>query len=168
MKKIFLFFVSALSAVLLLNGVAYAHKASAAKDFHVKQGILVPGVLFNGGDFPAFTTGKIKALSVIIRLSGPGFLPHKYSAYKDCKIITEGYGSLSSERVYLRTVTLSCVVRGGKGHISAPIKGYIVGEHGKVGLRGKVITKSVKGEKLIPFIKIFPGRKVNVVFSGNK
>ena len=164
MKKIFLFFVSALSAVLLLNGVAYAHKASASKDFRIKQGILAPGVLLTGGDFPAFTTGKIKALPVTIRLSGSGFLPHKYSRYKDCKVLAEGYGSLSSERVYIRTVTLSCIVKNGYGHIPSPIKGYIVGEHGKVGLRGKVITKSVKGEKLIPFIKIFPGRKVNVVF----
>ncbi|MHB8904405.1 MAG: TraB/VirB10 family protein, partial [Patescibacteria group bacterium] len=70
------------------------------------------------------------------------FLPNKYRmSMKNCFILAEGYGNLSSERVMLRTNTLSCVEGNGNYHIAAAVHGYVVGHHGKVGLRGKVVTK---------------------------
>ena len=110
--------------------------------FYIPAGAFTQGLLLNGLDAPASMKGKSNPYPTLIRLTNLSFLPNRYRlSMKGCFVLAEGYGSLSSERVYLRTVTLSCVVKGGKGHISAPIKGYIVGQHGKVGLRGKVVTK---------------------------
>ena len=86
--------------------------------------------------------GKSNPYPALIRLTNLSFLPNRYrSSIKGCFVIAEGYGSLSSERVYLRTTDLSCIVKGGRKHVNVPIHAYIVGAHGKVGLRGKVVTK---------------------------
>ncbi|MHB1755679.1 MAG: TraB/VirB10 family protein [bacterium] len=110
--------------------------------FYVPAGAFTQGTLLNGLDAPASMKGKSNPYPTLIRLTNLSFLPNQYRlSMKGCFVLAEGYGSLSSERVYLRTVTLSCIVKGGNRHISVPIHGYIVGQHGKVGLRGKVVTK---------------------------
>lgn len=110
--------------------------------FYIPAGTFTEGLLLNGLDAPASMKGKSNPYPTLIRLTNLSFLPNRFRlSMKGCLVLAEGYGSLSSERVYLRTVTLSCIIKNGQGHISAPIKGYIVGEHGKVGLRGKVVTK---------------------------
>ncbi len=119
-----------------------AKKKRKPAGFYVPAGTFTQGTLLNGLDAPASMKGKSNPYPTIIRLTNLSFLPNQYRlSMKGCFVIAEGYGSLSSERVYLRTTDLSCIVKGGNKHISAPIKGYIVGEHGKVGLRGKVVTK---------------------------
>ena len=129
----------------ILNSAPKETKKSKKKSiggFYVPAGAFTQGILLNGLDAPASMKGKSNPYPTLIRLTNLSFLPNKYRlSMKGCFVLAEGYGSLSSERVYLRTTDLSCVVKGGKKHISAPIKGYIVGEHGKVGLRGKVVTK---------------------------
>ena len=118
------------------------NKKKSIGGFYVPAGTFTQGILLNGLDAPASMKGKSNPYPTIIRLTNLSFLPNQYRlSMKGCFVIAEGYGSLSSERVYLRTTDLSCIVKGGNKHISAPIKGYIVGEHGKVGLRGKVVTK---------------------------
>ena len=133
---------------VILNSVPENNKKNRIKKkrkptgFYIPAGTFTEGLLLNGLDAPASMKGKSNPYPTLIRLTNLSFLPNRFRlSMKGCFVLAEGYGSLSSERVYLRTVTLSCVVKGGKGHISAPIKGYIVGEHGKVGLRGKVVTK---------------------------
>ncbi|NCA73209.1 MAG: conjugal transfer protein TraB, partial [Sphingobacteriia bacterium] len=49
-------------------------------------------------------------------------------------------GDLASERAYLRGETFSCIRNDG-GVIEIPIDGYAVGEDGKVGVRGRVVSK---------------------------
>ena len=118
------------------------NKKKSIGGFYVPAGAFTQGILLNGLDAPASMKGKSNPYPTIIRLTNLSFLPNQYRlSMKGCFVIAEGYGSLSSERVYLRTTDLSCIVKGGNKHISVPIKGYIVGEHGKVGLRGKVVTK---------------------------
>jgi conjugal transfer pilus assembly protein TraB len=55
-------------------------------------------------------------------------------------VVLAGYGDISSERVYARTETLSCVLK--DGHVlETPLKGYISGEDGKAGMRGRLVSK---------------------------
>jgi conjugal transfer pilus assembly protein TraB len=49
-------------------------------------------------------------------------------------------GDVSSERAYIRTESLSCVTREGTA-IDVPIKGYVAGEDGKAGMRGRLVSK---------------------------
>ncbi len=117
-------------------------KAKKARGFYIPAGAFTEGLLLNGMDAPASFKGKSNPYPALIRLTNLSFLPNKYRIdMKNCFVLAAGYGNLSSERVMLRTNTLSCVVRGGKGHVTAALHGYIVGDHGKVGLRGKVVTK---------------------------
>ena len=53
-----------------------------------------------------------------------------------------GFGRISDERAYLRLEKLSCVLLGGE-ILDVPIKGYVSGEDGKNGMRGRLISKQV-------------------------
>jgi len=64
---------------------------------------------------------------------------------KDCFIVGAGYGNLSDERAYVRTETLSCVREDGTV-IDVALKGHVVGEDGKLGMRGRLVSK--QGQKL--------------------
>jgi len=59
---------------------------------------------------------------------------------KECFVIVGGFGDLGAERAYLRSETLTCVRTDG-GVIEVPIDGYAVGEDGKVGIRGRLVSK---------------------------
>jgi conjugal transfer pilus assembly protein TraB len=60
--------------------------------------------------------------------------------YRECFVIAAGYGDISSERAYLRTESLSCV-RSDGAVLELRIQGSVYGEDGKVGLRGRLVTK---------------------------
>jgi conjugal transfer pilus assembly protein TraB len=59
---------------------------------------------------------------------------------KECFVVGAGYGDVSSERAYIRTESLSCVTRDGTA-IDVPVKGYVAGEDGKAGMRGRLVSK---------------------------
>ncbi len=117
-------------------------KKKRTLEYYVPSGTFTEATLLNGMDAPASMKGKSNPYPALIRLTDLSFLPNQFRlSLKGCFVIAEGYGSLSSERVYIRTVNLSCTVKGGIYHVDVPLHGYIVGQHGKVGLRGKVVTK---------------------------
>lgn len=55
-------------------------------------------------------------------------------------MLGSGYGDISSERAYMRLESLSCVLNNGEV-VDTPAKGYIVGEDGKAGMRGRLVSK---------------------------
>ena len=68
-------------------------------------------------------------------------LPNRFLAeYRECFVIAAGYGDISSERAYLRTELLSCVRPNGDP-LEVKIQGSVFGEDGKVGMRGRLVTK---------------------------
>jgi conjugal transfer pilus assembly protein TraB len=68
-------------------------------------------------------------------------LPNRFrSRVKECFVVGAGYGDVSSERAYIRTESLSCVTREGTA-IDVPVKGYVAGEDGKAGMRGRLVSK---------------------------
>jgi conjugal transfer pilus assembly protein TraB len=97
--------------------------------------------LLSGFDAPTMAQAKTNPLPILMKVDDISKLPNaaKYDI-KDCHVIGEGYGDLSSERAYIRTNTISCVTNTGK-HIDMEFKGMISGEDGKIGLRGNVVTK---------------------------
>jgi hypothetical protein len=77
---------------------------------------------------------------VLIRLTNLAQLPNFFKvSVKNCMVGGNGYGDLSTERVKIRLTNLSCVLINGNT-IDVPVKGYIAGEDGKAGVRGKVVT----------------------------
>lgn len=102
--------------------------------------------LLSGMDAPTGARAESNPVPIVLRVLDDGQLPNFFkSDVSDCQITGAGYGDISSERVYIRTEKMSCVLQ--NGDIAAKtLKGYITGEDGKAGLRGKVVEK--QGAKL--------------------
>jgi len=99
------------------------------------------GTLLGGLDAPTGGQSQSNPHPVLIRLSDNSVLPNRYRAeYRECFVIAAGYGDISSERAYLRTELLSCVRPNGDP-LEVKIQGSVFGEDGKVGMRGRLVTK---------------------------
>jgi conjugal transfer pilus assembly protein TraB len=99
------------------------------------------GQLLGGLDAPTGGQAQGNPHPVLIRLSDNSVLPNRYRAeYRECFVIAAGYGDISSERAYLRTELLSCVRPNGDP-LEVKIQGSVFGEDGKVGMRGRLVTK---------------------------
>jgi conjugal transfer pilus assembly protein TraB len=99
------------------------------------------GTLLGGLDAPTGGQSQSNPHPVLIRLSDNSVLPNRFRGeYRECFVIAAGYGDISSERAYLRTENLSCV-RADGATLEVKIQGSIYGEDGKVGMRGRLVTK---------------------------
>jgi conjugal transfer pilus assembly protein TraB len=98
--------------------------------------------LLSGLDAPAVGKGEAHPVPVLLRVKAPAVLPNKVKAnLKGCFVIAEGVGNLASERADLRLVSLSCIDKKGRAVIDQKIKGFVVDSDGKIGLRGRVVSK---------------------------
>ncbi|MDO9528126.1 MAG: TraB/VirB10 family protein, partial [Syntrophales bacterium] len=98
--------------------------------------------LLSGLDAPTVENAKGNPVPVLLRIKDLAFLPNSVRAnLKGCFVIAEGHGSLADERAHLRLVTLSCLSKKGRAVIDDKIKGFVVDTDGKIGLRGRVVSK---------------------------
>lgn len=107
-------------------------------------GSIISGKILNG----LYVETSVKAASnpqpVVILLTNNGILPQdNVSSVKQCHVIGEATGNLSTERVNIRLVTLSCVMKN-KKIVETSISGFITGEDGSQGVRGNVIMRNSK------------------------
>lgn len=111
------------------------------KTIWLPSGSFAKGQLLSGLDAPTGGYSQSNPHPVLIRLTDLAILPGKQRMdIKECFVVGAGYGDLASERAYIRTESLSCVKKD-RTTMDMPIKGYVVGEDGKVGLRGRVVSK---------------------------
>lgn len=107
----------------------------------IPAGAFVKGVMLSGLDAPTGGKAQSSPHPVLMRLVDKAVLPNLWKAdIRDCFVIGSGYGDLPSERAYIRLEVLSCVKKDGTV-IERQVKGYVAGEDGKVGLKGRVVTK---------------------------
>jgi conjugal transfer pilus assembly protein TraB len=108
---------------------------------YLPSGAFTRAVLLGGLDAPTGGQAQRNPQPVLMRLADHAILPNRYRAsVKECFIVGAGYGDVSSERAYIRTESLSCVTRDGTA-IDVPVKGYVAGEDGKAGMRGRLVSK---------------------------
>lgn len=120
---------------------ASREKEEQPKDVFIPAGSIFSGTLITGLDAPTGTQARNSPFPTLLRIKKEALLPNRYRAdVRECFLIASGYGDLSSERVYLRSETISCIRNDG-GVIEAPIDMYASGEDGKAGVRGKLDTK---------------------------
>ena len=107
----------------------------------VPSGSLLTAVLVSGLDAPVGQTAQNNPHPVIAKLTGRVLLPNgRTMDLRGCVVLASGYGDLSTEKVYLQTSTLSCI--GSDNRIfETEVKGSALGEDGKVGLRGRMVTR---------------------------
>jgi conjugal transfer pilus assembly protein TraB len=98
-------------------------------------------VLLGGLDAPTGGQAQSNPHPVLLRLEDNAILPNRFRGeVRECLVIGAGYGDLSSERAYIRTERLACVRRDGSA-LEVKIKGSIFDETGKVGVKGRLVTK---------------------------
>jgi len=108
---------------------------------YIPAGSNFEGVLLNGMDAPTNGAAKANPTPALIRLDTDAILPsrHRYDI-RECFVLVSGFGVMSTERAQLQTTTLSCVKEDGS-ILESKLEGYVVGEDGKVGMRGRLVTK---------------------------
>lgn len=98
--------------------------------------------LLSGLDAPTTSEAKGNPVPVLLRVKTPAVLPNSVKAnLKGCFVIADGKGNLATERAELLLVSLSCLDRKGQAVVDQKVKGFVVDEDGKIGLRGRVVAK---------------------------
>ncbi|OCX68691.1 hypothetical protein A6M27_16995 [Acidithiobacillus thiooxidans] len=128
---------------------AAAHKVLATTSYHLNKyagfipvGSFMPVVLLNGVDAGTSTETQSNPQPVLMRVQANAVLPGNASyQLKSCFVLGSAYGSLSSERVYIRSAMLSCVNKQNRLVLNQKIQGYVIDSDGVLGLRGKVINR---------------------------
>lgn len=107
----------------------------------IPAGSFARAVLLSGLDAPTNGSAVRNPFPVLLKLTDKAILPNKWkSNIRNCFVIGSSYGDLSSERAYIRLERLSCVKNNGE-IISKAVEGYVSGEDGKAGLKGRVVSK---------------------------
>ena len=108
---------------------------------YLTSGTFVRAQLLSGLDAPTGGQAQSSPQPILMRLIDDGHLPNRFRAQmKECLIVATGYGDLSSERAIIRTESLSCITKSGSA-LDQQIKGFVAGEDGKAGIRGRLVTK---------------------------
>ncbi len=103
-------------------------------------GSFVRVAMLNGVDAPTGGQAQSNPLPVAFHVLDVANLANKHHLdIKDCRFVAAAWGDLSSERMMGRTETLACVINGEA--VEMAIKGQVIGEDGKAGVRGRLVTK---------------------------
>jgi len=101
----------------------------------------VRGITLTGLDAPTFQWGVNNPHPILISIQDKEILANnKRLNIKACFVLGSGYGEVSSERAYIRLVKISCITKD-NGLIEEKVKGWIVDDDGKIGLKGRLVTK---------------------------
>lgn len=113
-------------------------------EVYLPVGSMVKGVLLSGLYAPTGVNAKKDPFPVVLRVQDEAILPNlKRADVKECFLTLSGYGDLSSERALLRGETLSCVAND-NSIIETKFPSYAIGEDGKAGIGGRLITRNGK------------------------
>ena len=129
------------------NESARGEEESGVKKNETKDAIYLPpsfmeATLLSGLDAPVLKEAKSNPVPVLLRIKDLAVLPNRLKAdLKGCFVIAEGHGDLADERAHLRLVSLSCIAKNGQAVIDQKIKGFVVDEDGKIGLKGHVVSR---------------------------
>ena len=113
-------------------------------DNSIPAGVSVRAILVSSLDAACGVSSSSNPYPVKLRIIDDGKLPKSViSKIKGGIIIGNGFGDLSSERVYIRAERLTLPYSNGD-YVETEVAGYISGEDGKYGVRGVVVDRSGK------------------------
>ena len=111
-------------------------------DNYVPAGSYARAVLTSGVVASTALQASGQPQPIVLRLVDDGHLPRGFgSTMKDNVLIGACYGDLSSERVMCRLESMSWVEKDGVT-VEKKVKGWVIGEDGRPGLRGEVVDRS--------------------------
>ncbi|MDP2761328.1 MAG: TraB/VirB10 family protein [Sideroxyarcus sp.] len=108
---------------------------------YIPAGTFVRVALLGGLDAPTGGQAQNNPHPILMRAQDNAFLPNRYRfEIKECFLLASSYGDISSERAIARLENISCVRNDGTA-VDVNVKGDVVGEDGKAGMRGRLISK---------------------------
>ena len=108
---------------------------------YIPGGSFMRAVILGGIDAPTGNIARDNPHPVLLRVADHARLPSlARKDLRECLVLAAGYGDIASERALLRTERMSCQ-RPDRSFFDAPIRGFVVGEDGRAGLRGRLVTK---------------------------
>ncbi len=109
---------------------------------YLPAGSFATAVLLSGVDAPTGGQAGSNPIPVLLRVKHNGQLPNYISSdVSDCHVLGAAYGDIASERAYIRLEKLTCVLMNGD-IVETDFNGYVSGEDGKAGFRGRVVSKN--------------------------
>ncbi len=107
----------------------------------IPAGSILSGVFISGLDAPTGSGAQKNPFPTLVRLQKDAILPNNFKAdIRECFMLLSGYGDLSSERALLRGEKISCI-RDDGGVIETELDSFAVGDDGKAGVRGTLVSK---------------------------
>ena len=111
---------------------------------YIPAGSYVPAVVLSGADAATNVVDRENPTPVLFRVTGPAVTAGRGSQgarvnIKGCTIQGSAIGDLSSERVKVRLISMTCLKRNGTV-VEARVSGYMTGS-GKAGVRGPVVSR---------------------------
>lgn len=102
----------------------------------------MPAKLLTGLKAKTVESARGEPEPMLLRIQAPAVLPNEVrAALEGCLVVAHGYGSLASERIEARLVSLSCLDYEGKSLIEAELHGIVVDKDGVKGLAGHPVSK---------------------------
>lgn len=120
--------------------VAVNRAPGATAATYLPPGAFMKATLLTG--LYAVTGGADDPVPVLMKIETDATLPNAWqSGLRDCHATGSATGSLSSERVLIRLDRLACVSEKGE-MLDLRVQGYAAGPDGKVGVRGRIVSRS--------------------------
>lgn len=110
-------------------------------DNYIPAGTMIEAATLNGLRASTSVQSMGNPDEILIQLIDYGILPNNFSNnLKDCVIVADAYGDLSSETVKIRTSKLSCIEIESGESIETDLVGMVVGGDGYAGIKGTVVS----------------------------
>jgi conjugal transfer pilus assembly protein TraB len=110
-------------------------------DNFIPVGSFAKSVLLTGVDAPAAVSSADNPVPMLLKIVDNAVLPRGLRGEIDtCHVTASAYGEISEERVRVRLDKISCTYLDGRVFVDN-IDGYVTGEDGKSGIRGKVVWR---------------------------
>ena len=116
---------------------------SSEKEIYLPKGSVLTGVLLTGLDAPTEAGAADNPVPSLVRIKKEAVLPNFVTSesVRECFALMAGFGDMSSERVKFRGESISCVKNDGQV-IETEFGAYAVGEDGKAGLKGTLVSRN--------------------------
>lgn len=110
-------------------------------DNYIPAGTMIEAATLNGLRASTSVSSMSNPDEMLIQLTDYGILPNDFrNNLKDCVIVADAYGDLSSETVKIRTSKLSCIEKETGESIETDLVGMVVGQDGYAGIKGAVVS----------------------------
>ncbi|MBP7547794.1 MAG: TraB/VirB10 family protein, partial [Corallincola sp.] len=122
---------------------AEAKRKEEEQTVYIPAGSFFQTVSLTGVDAPTQLAAKASPRPVVLRVKKEAILPNHFQVdIRECHLVAEATGDLSSERAFMRSNVLSCVRNDGRA-VEATLHAQAVSEYdGRLGIAGRLVSKN--------------------------